>query len=93
MDYSFSVDILNALLTSMDPILVHTNTYIDFSIFDYNLQTLTIVFDEENNLSAHLTYLTSGSLEKVSISFKDFNQTDIRNVEALKGVIDLLINY
>lgn len=93
VDYSFSVDILNALLTSMDPILVHTNTYIDFSIFDYNLQTLTIVFDEENNLSAHLTYLTSGSLEKVSISFKDFNQTDIRNVEALKGVIDLLINY
>ena len=91
VDYLFSVDILNALLNPMDPILVHTNNYIDMSIFDYNLQSLIITFDENDNLNATLSFLADGKKETTSISFEDFETTDIRNVKALESVINLLI--
>lgn len=92
VDNAFSVAILNALFTPIDPLANLTTTYIDMSMYDYNFDTLEISFDINGNVNAKLNFYSLGKKYSTSITFLNFGTTSLYDVPQLEGVIDLLRN-
>ena len=93
IDYLFSVQILDALISPIDPVHTHTYSYINSHTFEYQLKTLSVTFDTSNNITAVLKFNNSDGAQTAKITFFDFGATDIINVSSLEPVVNLIHSY
>ena len=91
-DFNFCDKILRHIFSGVDPLILYSYTYIDDLSYDYQFESLTIQFDENDIPSVTLTFEKQGYRCRSISTFSKFGEVDLTKEETLKSVIPFIEN-